>query len=177
MPLSRQQSLTADEDIPDGSPKEAVEIENASVYQSHFSNPITRLAGTIIFPLALLIAVSHIFYAGVAPGDGFTAGVIAGLGITLWFIVLGYEEAKKRLHWLHPAPLIGMGLVVAIGNATLPLLFGRDFFTLTQVSGFSLANIKFASSVIFEIGIFIAVFGGISAIMEAVTHPGEVEPL
>ena len=144
---------------------------------SHFSNPITRLAATIIFPLALLIAVSHIFYAGVTPGDGFTAGVIAGLGIALWFIVLGYEEARTRLYWLHPAPLIGIGLVIAILNASLPLLFGRDFFTLTKLSGFTLAEIKLASSVVFEIGIFIAVFGGISGIMEAITHPREVEPL
>ncbi len=130
-----------------------------------------------MLPIALLIALAHIPYAGVSPGDGFTAGVIGGLGIALWYVVFGYEEARQRLRWLHPAPLIGTGLVIAMVNAMLPLAFGREFLALTQVTGVSFANIKLASSLVYEIGISLTVLGGVSTILEAINHPKEVESL
>ena len=157
--------------------REDSERPETIVYRSHFTAPVTQVAAALVLPIALLIAVAHILYAGAGPGDGFTAGVIAGLGVALWFVVYGYEEAKRRLRWLHPGPFIGAGLTVAIVNAALPLLAGRDFLSFTSVTGISLADIKLASSLLFEIGIFLAVFGGISAIMEAISHPKEVEPL
>jgi NADH:ubiquinone oxidoreductase subunit 5 (subunit L)/multisubunit Na+/H+ antiporter MnhA subunit len=164
---------------PNGSAtREGAASEQAdSVYGSRFTSPLTNLAAVIVLPLAILIGAAHILYGGVGPGDGFTAGAIAGLGITLWYVVFGYTETKQRLRWLHPVPLIGIGLVVAITNAVLPLLFGSAFFSLTKIEGVSVANIKVASSLLFEVAIFLAVFGSASAIMEAITHPREVEPL
>ncbi len=159
---------------------EIMRVENESlspISQSRFINPVTKLASVIVLPIALLIAIAHILYAGVGPGDGFTAGVIAGLGVALWFIIFGYEETKQRLNWLRPAVMVAIGLSIVIMNAALPLLFGREFLALTKVTAFSFADIKLASSLLFEIGIFASVFGGISAIMEAITHPREVEPL
>jgi NADH:ubiquinone oxidoreductase subunit 5 (subunit L)/multisubunit Na+/H+ antiporter MnhA subunit len=145
------------------------------VYRSQFNDPITRVAAIPLLPIAMMIALAHILYAGAAPGDGFTAGVISGLGITLWFVVFGYEEVKKRLRWLRPTVFIGVGLLVAFTNALLPLVFGREFMAFTTVTGVSIANIKLASSLVFEIGICLTVFGGISAILEAISHPREVE--
>jgi NADH:ubiquinone oxidoreductase subunit 5 (subunit L)/multisubunit Na+/H+ antiporter MnhA subunit/multisubunit Na+/H+ antiporter MnhB subunit len=147
------------------------------VYQWRFTNPVTYLAARLVLPFSFMIAVAHIAYAGVAPGDGFTAGVMIGLGIALWFVVFGYQETRARLRWLHPAPLIGAGMTLALANAVLPLLFGREFFAFTQVSGVSVADIKIASTLVFEIGICLTVFGGISTIMEAISHPQECEPL
>lgn len=153
------------------------EVDPPEVYNARFSDPITQLAARLVLPFSGLIAVAHIAYAGVSPGDGFTAGVIIGLGIALWFVVFGYQETKARLRWLHPTSLIGAGMTLALVNALLPLAFGREFFAFTQVSGVSIADIKFASTVIFEIAICLTVFGGISTIMEAISHPKEIEPL
>jgi NADH:ubiquinone oxidoreductase subunit 5 (subunit L)/multisubunit Na+/H+ antiporter MnhA subunit len=162
-------------------PKDAIQEDSERpdtiVYRSQFITPVTQLAAEIVLPIAFLIAIAHMLYAGVAPGDGFTAGVIAGLGVALWFVVFGYEETKRRLRWLSPALIVGVGLVIAFANAILPLLFGRSFFAFTEVTGFSFADIKLASTLVFEVGICLAVFGGVSAIMEAISHPKEVEPL
>jgi multicomponent K+:H+ antiporter subunit A len=139
---------------------------------------LTRVMALLTLPFALLIAMSHLLYAGSAPGDGFTAGVIAGLGVALWYIIYGYTEAKKRLKWVHPVRFVGLGLFIALTNAVLPLLFGREFLAFTLVQEITLpADIKLASPLLFEIGIFFAVFGGASAIMEAITHPKEVESM
>jgi multisubunit Na+/H+ antiporter MnhB subunit len=147
------------------------------VYRSQLRDSVTQVAAYFTLPLALVVAGAHILYAGAAPGDGFTAGVIAGLGIALWYVVFGYTETKRRLNWLHPGPLIGVGLVIAFSNALLPLLFGRSFLAFTLLTDFSLAGIKLASPVFFEVGICLAVFGGMSAIMEAISHPKEAESL
>jgi NADH:ubiquinone oxidoreductase subunit 5 (subunit L)/multisubunit Na+/H+ antiporter MnhA subunit len=153
------------------------EPELPDVYTARFTNPVTQLAAELVLPFSILIAIAHIAYAGVAPGDGFTAGVIIGLGVALWYVVFGYDEARRRLKWLRPTPLIGIGLTLAIANAIAPLLFGREFFAFTRLTTFSIADIKLASTTIFEIGICLSVFGGISTIMEAISHPKECEPL
>ncbi|MFN8378146.1 MAG: hydrogen gas-evolving membrane-bound hydrogenase subunit E [Anaerolineae bacterium] len=160
-------------------PKDAI-LEDADrpeslVYRSHLKDPITQFAAKVVLPIAILIAISQLLFAGAAPGDGFTAGVICGLAVALWYVVFGYEETKRRLPWLHPTLFIGAGLLIAFLNALLPLLFGQDFLAFNEISGFSLAGIKLASPLIFEIGICLTVFGGISAILEAISHPREVE--
>lgn len=157
--------------------QEDAERPETLVYRSQFNDPITRLAAVPLLPISMMIALAHILYAGAVPGDGFTAGVICGLAITFWFIVFGYEEVKQRLRWLHPSVLIGVGLLLALVNALLPLVFGRDFMAFTQITDISIANIKLASSLVFEVGICLTVFGGISAILEAISHPREVEPV
>jgi NADH:ubiquinone oxidoreductase subunit 5 (subunit L)/multisubunit Na+/H+ antiporter MnhA subunit/multisubunit Na+/H+ antiporter MnhB subunit len=167
-------SPTADAAKAEGAP--SVVEPPAPVYTFAFSDALNRFAARIVLPFALLVALAHILYAGSAPGDGFTAGVIAGLAIALWYIIFGYEAVKTQLRWLHPPVYIGVGLVLALGNALLPLLFGREFFAFTYLVSLP-ADIKVASTTLFEIGIFLSVFGGISAIMEAITHPLEVEKL
>ncbi len=155
--------------------QEDAERPEAIVYRSQFRDPITQFAALLVLPFAFLIAASQILYAGAEPGDGFTAGVIGGLGVALWYVVFGYEETRRRLRWLHPTAFIGVGLLIALVNALLPLVFGREFLAFTVLPGFSFAGIKLASPLIFEIGICLTVFGGISAILEAISHPREVE--
>lgn len=167
----RRKSSGDDYTMPDTTPDMPV------LYQSRFSDPITRLAALLVLPFSFIIALAHIAYAGVAPGDGFTAGVIIGLGVTLWFVVFGYQDTKARLRWLRPTPMIGAGLTIALANAALPVVFGREFLTFTQISAISIADIKLASSLMFEIGICLTVLGGISTIMESISHPREAEPL
>ncbi len=152
-------------------------LVDAPVLTLSFSNALNRFAARIVLAVALLISAAHILYAGAAPGDGFTAGVIAGLGVALWYVVFGYAETRARLRWLHPATFIGVGLALALLNAALPLLFDRAFFAFTLVPLELPAGIKLASTTAFEVGIFLTVFGGISAVMEAITHPKEVELL
>ncbi len=173
----RKPILLAAEPEPKDALQEDAERPETRVYASRVRDPVVQFAAVLIMPISLLIALAHLLYAGAAPGDGFTAGVIGGLAIALWYVAFGYEVTKERLRWLYPSLFIGTGLLIAYLNALAPLLFGRDFLALTVVPGFSFADIKLASSLLFEIGIALTVFGGISAIMEAITHPKEVEAL
>ncbi|MGF1504908.1 MAG: hydrogen gas-evolving membrane-bound hydrogenase subunit E, partial [Anaerolineae bacterium] len=70
------------------------------------ASPFTRAVAVLILPFALLISITHVLYGGSAPGDGFTAGVISGLGVAVWFVVYGYGAARERLWWIKPGWLI-----------------------------------------------------------------------
>ncbi|MFQ3534604.1 MAG: hydrogen gas-evolving membrane-bound hydrogenase subunit E [Aggregatilineales bacterium] len=140
------------------------------------STPLTRFGALLVLPFSALIAVEQILYASSVPGDGFTAGVTLGLGVAAWYIVFGYQETKRRLPWLNPRFFISAGLALAFTNASLPLIFGREFGAITLLKDLALpADLKFTSTTLFEIGICLAVLGGICAIMEAIASPKEVE--
>ncbi|MBX3084258.1 MAG: DUF4040 domain-containing protein [Anaerolineae bacterium] len=159
----------------------AIQQEMAALQEqtiSHFATPLLRTVATMVLPFALLVALSHLLYGGGAPGDGFTAGVVSGLAIALWYIVFGYDEAKRRLAWLRPAPLIGIGIGLAILNAALPMLFGHTFLITTVLRDLHLpADIHLSSTLLYETGIFLSVMGGSSVILETIAHPQEVETL
>ena len=175
--LLRRNSMPYETRASDSALQNDPEIPETFVYRPQLHDSVTQLAAYLTLPLSMLIAAAHILYAGANPGDGFTAGVIAGLGVASWFVVFGYEQTKRRLRWLQPTIMIGIGLALALGNALVPILFGRSFLAFTVLGEFNFADIKLASSLIYEIGIFLAVAGGIGAIMEAISHPKEVEPL
>lgn len=139
--------------------------------------PLTRIAALVTLPFAMLISATHILYGGGGPGDGFTAGVVSGLAVALWYVVFGYFEARARLAWLHPGRLVGIGLSLAILNALAGLVFSDAFFRLYDIgSGKGPAGLHLASTLFFEFSIFLTVFGSVATIMAAIAHPEEVEP-
>ncbi len=145
---------------------------------SHFSTPMTRTFSQLVLPFALLVALSQLLYGGDGPGDGFTAGVISGLGVALWYIVFGYKEAQRRLGWLKPRYLIGFGLTLVIANAVLPMLSGLPFLAHINFDQIVLpANLHLSTTLIYETGIFLTVLGCTSTVMEAITYPKEIEAL
>lgn len=142
---------------------------------SRLSTPLTRMTVTLVLPFALLISISHVLYGGSAPGDGFTAGVVSGLAIAVWYVVFGYYETKARLWWLRPGRLISIGLSIALGNAVAGMIFADGFLNIMRIDAHAPAGLHLVSTIIFDFAIFLTVFGGVTAIMEAIAHPGEEE--
>ena len=142
----------------------------------HLSTPLTKAVAQMVFPFAMLVAFSHVLYGGSGPGDGFTAGVVAGLAVALWYVVFGYFETRARLHWLHPGRLISIGLTIALVNAVAGIVFEDAFLRLIEFGdGKGPAGIHLSTTLFFEVAIFLTVFGGVTTIMEAIAHPKDVE--
>jgi multisubunit Na+/H+ antiporter MnhB subunit len=160
-----------------------LEIAHAEPYETedsfitHFSTPFTRVFARIILPIAFLVALSQLLYGGDGPGDGFTAGVISGLGVALWFVVFGYHEARIRLSWLHGRLLIGFGVALVVANAAFPLLLGQPFLAHLNLDVALPTNLHISSTLVYETGIFLTVLGSVATVMEAIAYPKEVEPL
>ncbi len=142
-----------------------------------FSTPFTRIITRIVLPLSFLIALAHLLYGGDGPGDGFTAGVVSGLGVALYYIVFGYHEARQQLGWLPARRLIGLGVALVLANAAFPMLLGQPFLAHINFDIPLPAHIHLSSTFLYETGIFLTVLGSITTIMEAIAYPKEVEPL
>jgi len=140
------------------------------------STPLTRTVATMVLPFSLLLSLAQILYGGDGPGDGFTAGVVSGLAVGLWYVVFGYFEARVRLRWLYPGRLVIAGLALAFGNAVLNLLVNGAFLRIIDI-GDGPAEIHLASTLLFELGIYLTVFGGVTLIMQAIAHPSETDGL
>ena len=173
-PSDSQVSAGADAEIIDA------EIQDAT----SLSTPFTRSVSTLVLPIAALIGVAQILYGSSGPGDGFTAGVTIGLAISLWYVVLGYREAKRQLPWFRPALLTRLGLLLALVNALVPIALGEGFMGhvgFDQLLGIydfvGSFGLHITSSIIFEVAIAITVMGGLGIIIEAIAYPQVVEDL
>jgi multisubunit Na+/H+ antiporter MnhB subunit len=143
---------------------------------SQIATPLTQLGAKLLLPVAMLIAIAHLLYAGDAPGDGFTAGVVGGISIALWYQVFGYDREKLRR--LRVEFLIGIGVTLAAANALLPLLLGEAFLHHYNLIDIPLpGGLHFNSSSVFEIAIFLTVFGSIVTMINAMTRPEGIEQL
>lgn len=160
--------------LPEFAAEAVEEIQDAT----SLSTPFTRLVTHFVLPVAILIGIAQILYGGSGPGDGFTAGVTIGLAVSLWYVVLGYDEARRQLPWFRPEQFVRLGLGIGIVNALVPLLLGKGFMGHVQfdkalgiydlVGSFGL---HITSSLFFEIAIAITVMGGLGIIIEAIAHP------
>lgn len=137
---------------------------------SRFSTPLTRLVAVTVLPFAMLVSLFHVLYGASGPGDGFTAGVVSGLAVALWFVVFGYFETRARLWWLRPGRFIAVGLSLAILNALMGFVLGGGFFAPSSLPG-SIAGMHITSATVFEFSIFLTVFGGVTMIMTSIAYP------
>ncbi len=153
------------------------DLAEALQKDSRVATPLIRVIATIVLPITLIIAAVHILYGANAPGDGFTAGVVSGLGIALYYVVFGYERVRERLRWLHPARTLVAGLFLALLNGLFPILVDGNFMGLVDfIPDIDFANLKATTTIIFEIGIAVTVFGSVSLIMETIARPSSVRP-
>lgn len=140
-------------------------------------SPFVRLLTDAILPLSLVFAVVHIMFGHVQPGDGFTAGVMVTLAVGLWHIVYGNAEARRRLSWLHPAPLIAGGLLLLVANGVATGWITGHFLAPVdygKMVGLALpGEFHISSAFLFEVSIFLTVLGSASRMIDALAYPEE----
>jgi len=96
-------------------------------------------------------------------GDGFSAGVIVALAISLRYITLGPERAELSLPILRHAPVIAVGgLLLALAVGFLPVAAGDPPFTHQPAPGahvVKLGTLELITAVAFDVGVFLLVCG------------------
>ncbi|WMY78377.1 Na+/H+ antiporter subunit A [Citricoccus sp. I39-566] len=117
---------------------------------------VTRL----IFHVIILLSFYLLLAGHNTPGGGFAGGLIAGLALTIRYLAGGRYELEQAM----PIPagvLLGSGLAVAALTGMAPLFFGGQVFQ-SAIIEFSLpvfGDIKFVTSTIFDIGVYLVVIG------------------
>ncbi len=92
------------------------------------TSPFVHALAYFVLPLAFMVGLVHILYGHDQPGDGFTAGVIISLAIAFSYVVFGYASTRKRLSWVRPHWLIGLGILTVLTGSLIPALMGLNFF-------------------------------------------------
>ena len=123
------------------------------------SSVILRTAVQFILPLTFLYAAYAALKGHNGPGGGFIAGLIASVGLCTYRMSYG-DRAFHRLMPVHPRWLVFLGLGLAAGVATLPLLFGqpllRSASTTLHLGG---ADVHLVSATAFDLGVLLVVVG------------------
>ncbi len=123
---------------------------------------MTRTVAKLLFLPTLVVAVAILVKGYAQPGDGFSAGVVAALGVLLQYLAFGRREAEKL-------PFVGIagkgafaGLLVALLVAAAPVFLGEPVLTHYPLPGSEvvyLGTLELITAVLFDLGVFLLVFG------------------
>lgn len=94
------------------------------------------------------------------PGGGFAGGLVAGLGLTVSYLVGGARELRATLP-IMPGVLLGTGLFLSAGFGLVSMLAGGDVLQswTFDVPVPLIGNIHLVTSVFFDIGVYLLVIG------------------
>jgi multicomponent Na+:H+ antiporter subunit A len=114
----------------------------------------------LLFHPAIVVSVFLLFVGHNAPGGGFAGGLVAGLALVARYLAGGRYELGEAAP-IDPGRLLGIGLLLAAGTATAPLLFGGTVFESSwlETDVPVLGTISIGTSTLFDIGVYLVVVG------------------
>jgi multisubunit Na+/H+ antiporter MnhB subunit len=129
---------------------------------------IVDVTARLILPSALLFALHLLLVGHDRPGGGFVGGLVAGATVALVYVAGGMRDVRGLVP-LPPWTILGAGLVLAAGVATVPVLLDD-----AVMQGWKLAldipvlgKTKVTSALVFDIGVAAVVIGLVFMVFEA----------
>lgn len=122
----------------------------------------TRAVAKLLYLPTLIVAAAILVKGYAQTGDGFSAGVIASLGIVLRHLAIGRGKAGRLPSPGNAIALAFAGLLVALGVTAAPLLLGDALLTHYPPTGsepIHLGTLEIITAVLFDAGIFLLVVG------------------
>lgn len=131
--------------------------------------PFTCAMARALFPAALAVAAAILVRSYHQAGDGFSAGVLAGLAALAQYLCLRRREAARRAGSRIAWPLAVSGLLLMLTIALAPVLFGYPPVTHLPRPGGEVVRfgtLEFHTALLFDLGILLLVYGGLITIIE-----------
>ena len=139
---------------------------------------LTRTVARALLAPVLVVAAAILVKGYADVGDGFAAGVVAGLGVLLQYTACGREEARQ-LVLVRRAPQIALGgLSLALAMALGPWLTGDAVLQHRPAPGVEpvhLGTLELITAVAFDVGIFGLVLGAALAVIDLIAREGSEE--
>ena len=114
----------------------------------------------ILFHTIIVVSIYLLFAGHNLPGGGFAGGLVAGMALVMRYLAGGRFELGAAAP-TDAGLLLGWGMVLAVGAAIVPLLFGADALTSTfwEAEVWPFGHVEFVSTTIFDIGVYLVVIG------------------
>lgn len=123
------------------------------------SSLIFRTATRVLMPLLLLFAIFLLMRGHNDPGGGFVAGLVISIAFVLLMLSDGVQAARKAV-LVNPSRLLGIGLLVALLGAVIPLFEGLPLLTARWAKlGPEEWDLLVGTPLIFDIGVALVVIG------------------
>ena len=134
---------------------------------------LTRVVARALLLPTFLIALAIMIKGYADTGDGFSAGVIASLGVLMQCVAFGPEELETLpLVKYAPAGTFA-GLFLSLMIVFVPTLFGDPLLTHWPPAGDKakhFGTLEFITPVLFDIGVFLVVFGFCVGVLGAIAR-------
>lgn len=123
---------------------------------------VLQVAGRLLVPVALVLSVVLFLRGHDEPGGGFIAALVAGAALACADLAHGSRA------WMPRADrLVGAGFLIALGTGLAPLAAGLPFLTPVSTGlDVPLVGTSLASTLLFELGVFLMVTGLVTAALE-----------
>ncbi len=132
---------------------------------------IFRTAAPFIVIVMLVFAVFVLLRGHNEPGGGFIAGLIAAAAMAVYSMAAGVEATRRALH-MPPLAIAGAGVFIAATSGLLSLGINAPFLTgLWTTIAIGDATLDLSTSLVFDVGVFLTVFGTVAAILLALESP------
>lgn len=128
---------------------------------------IFRTMAPVISVVMVLFSIIILLRGHSDPGGGFIGGLIAASAAAIYGMALGVGAVRRVLRF-NPLGYAGLGVVIAIASGLLSLFAGAPFLT-----GLWLPGYLFGVPGVFDIGVYLVVFGSMTAIALALEDSGE----
>ena len=125
---------------------------------------IFRTVAPLLTAVTLVFSVFVMLRGHNEPGGGFIGGLIAASALTIYGMAMGADAARDALR-VHPLSIAGFGLALAALAGILSLAFDVPFLTGLWASlPLGEADVTISTPMVFDIGVYLVVFGTVSAI-------------
>ena len=135
---------------------------------------LTRTIARLLLLPTLLISAAVLVKGYASVGDGFSAGVIAAVGVLLQYLSFGYRAVEESFPWLRFSPYLAFGgLLLALAVAFLPTLSGQAVLTHSPPPGGEVAHfgaLELHTAVLFDLGVYGIVLGFTVHAMRAIAQ-------
>jgi multisubunit Na+/H+ antiporter MnhB subunit len=139
---------------------------------------LTRAIARLLLPATIMVALAVLVKGYADTGDGFSAGLIASLGVLVQYVAFGPALPSQMAIVRHANSLSRIGLLIALSVAFVPVLFGKPVLTHWPGPGRSvkhLGTLEFMTPVLFDIGVFMLVIGFVVGVINLIAQTIERE--
>lgn len=135
------------------------------------STVILHTTTRALTPVIVLFSVYLLLRGHNAPGGGFIAALVAGAAVVLQYLTNGLEGVRRFLP-VDFSTLLAIGLVIAVSAGLIPLVVGGAFLesAIFRAELPLLGELKVASSLGFDLGVYLVV---VAVVVAIIRHLGE----
>lgn len=142
------------------------------------NNGMAKEAARLLLLPTWMIAFAILIKGYSDSGDGFSAGVIAALGVIMQYVTYGTTVAEKLRPVRYARQTALAGLLIALSVAFIPVLRGQPIMTHypgPDHHATHLGSLELTTPFLFDIGVFLLVMGVCVGIFDLLAHATQRE--